>query len=168
MRPQHRMHGHTGFLVTARRLAPGVVPPERKRRPAKGAYARGGTGHPGSTTGGSSRHPGTARVDAIDRDPADAWTPEALGERVKSDKRIRRVRRSVTETSDAVVTVGLGSNCHGLWGRVTDEEARDVRRAQRARARGSERIGCGRARDPSRSTQGWRPGRAAEASRGAT
>ena len=37
VRPQHRMVGHTGFLVTARRLAPGVVPPPRRRRPAKGA-----------------------------------------------------------------------------------------------------------------------------------
>ena len=31
--PDHRMVGHTGFLVTARRLAPGVVPPPRRRRP---------------------------------------------------------------------------------------------------------------------------------------
>ena len=31
------MIGHTGFLVTARRLAPGVTPPPRRRRPAKGA-----------------------------------------------------------------------------------------------------------------------------------
>lgn len=37
VRPDHRMIGHTGFLVTARRLAPGVVPPARQRRPAKGA-----------------------------------------------------------------------------------------------------------------------------------
>ncbi len=37
VRPQHRMHGHTGFLVTSRRLAPGVSPPKRTRRPAKGA-----------------------------------------------------------------------------------------------------------------------------------
>ena len=37
VRPQHRMVGHTGFLVTARRLAPGVVPTPRRRRPAKGA-----------------------------------------------------------------------------------------------------------------------------------
>jgi tRNA (adenine57-N1/adenine58-N1)-methyltransferase len=37
VRPDHRMVGHTGFLVTARRLAPGVVPPPRRRRPAKGA-----------------------------------------------------------------------------------------------------------------------------------
>jgi tRNA (adenine57-N1/adenine58-N1)-methyltransferase catalytic subunit len=33
VRPEHRMVGHTGFLVTARRLAPGVVPPPRRRRP---------------------------------------------------------------------------------------------------------------------------------------
>ncbi|MBA2769954.1 MAG: tRNA (adenine-N1)-methyltransferase [Sporichthyaceae bacterium] len=39
VRPEHRMVGHTGFLVTARRLADGVVPPLRRRRPAKGAYA---------------------------------------------------------------------------------------------------------------------------------
>jgi len=38
VRPEHRMVGHTGFLVTARRFAPGVVPPPRRRRPAKGAH----------------------------------------------------------------------------------------------------------------------------------
>jgi tRNA (adenine57-N1/adenine58-N1)-methyltransferase len=37
VRPSHRMVGHTGFLVTARRLAPGVTAPPRRRRPAKGA-----------------------------------------------------------------------------------------------------------------------------------
>jgi tRNA (adenine57-N1/adenine58-N1)-methyltransferase len=37
VRPEHRMIGHTGFLVTARRMAPGVVAPPRRRRPAKGA-----------------------------------------------------------------------------------------------------------------------------------
>ena len=36
VRPQHRMVGHTGFLVTTRRLADGVEPPVRRRRPAKG------------------------------------------------------------------------------------------------------------------------------------
>ena len=43
VRPEHRMVGHTGFLVTARRLAPGVVPPPRRRRPAKGAQEEDGT-----------------------------------------------------------------------------------------------------------------------------
>jgi tRNA (adenine57-N1/adenine58-N1)-methyltransferase catalytic subunit len=37
VRPEHRMIGHTGFLVTARRMAPGVAAPPRRRRPAKGA-----------------------------------------------------------------------------------------------------------------------------------
>jgi tRNA (adenine57-N1/adenine58-N1)-methyltransferase catalytic subunit len=37
VRPEHRMIGHTGFLVTSRRLAHGVVAPPRRRRPAKGA-----------------------------------------------------------------------------------------------------------------------------------
>jgi tRNA (adenine57-N1/adenine58-N1)-methyltransferase len=35
VRPDHRMQGHTAFLVTARRLAPGVTAPTRQRRPAK-------------------------------------------------------------------------------------------------------------------------------------
>jgi len=35
VRPEHRMIGHTAFLVTARRLAPGVTAPVRQRRPAK-------------------------------------------------------------------------------------------------------------------------------------
>jgi tRNA (adenine57-N1/adenine58-N1)-methyltransferase catalytic subunit len=39
VRPEHRMIGHTGFLVTARRLADGVSPPPRRRRPSKGAHA---------------------------------------------------------------------------------------------------------------------------------
>lgn len=39
VRPDHRMIGHTGFLVTSRRLADGVTPPMRRRRPAKGAYS---------------------------------------------------------------------------------------------------------------------------------
>ncbi|HET7477293.1 MAG TPA: tRNA (adenine-N1)-methyltransferase [Dermatophilaceae bacterium] len=77
VRPQHRMHGHTGFLITTRRLAPGVSPPLRKRRPAKGAYEEGDD---------------TAYQD---------WEPADVGERAISDKRLRRLRRSVTNTSDA-------------------------------------------------------------------
>jgi tRNA (adenine57-N1/adenine58-N1)-methyltransferase len=69
VRPQHRMHGHTGFLITTRRLAPGVTPPLRKRRPAKGAYGEDFE-----------------------------ITPEDVGEVIPSDKKIRRARRSVTQT----------------------------------------------------------------------
>ena len=38
IRPGHKMNGHTGFLVTARRMAPGNPAPRKKRRPAPGAY----------------------------------------------------------------------------------------------------------------------------------
>ncbi len=37
VRPDHRMVGHTGFLVQARRLAEGVRAPQVRRRPAKAA-----------------------------------------------------------------------------------------------------------------------------------
>jgi tRNA (adenine57-N1/adenine58-N1)-methyltransferase len=76
VRPEHRMHGHTGFLVTTRRLAPGVNPPERTRRPAKGS---------------------TGAVAEVDS--AAAWDAVDLGERPVSEKKVRRVRRTVTQTS---------------------------------------------------------------------
>ncbi|SKB10381.1 tRNA (adenine-N1)-methyltransferase [Aeromicrobium choanae] len=38
VRPNHKMNGHTAFLVTARRLAPGQRPMPKTRRPAPGAY----------------------------------------------------------------------------------------------------------------------------------
>lgn len=39
VRPDHRMVAHTGFLVTTRKMAPGVTAPIRRRRPAPGAYS---------------------------------------------------------------------------------------------------------------------------------
>ncbi len=44
VRPRHDMVGHTGFLVSARRMAPGFTAPARKRRPAPGAYGEDYTG----------------------------------------------------------------------------------------------------------------------------
>lgn len=44
VRPDHRMVGHTGFLLITRRLAPGVTVPRRRRRPAPGAYGEDYTG----------------------------------------------------------------------------------------------------------------------------
>jgi tRNA (adenine57-N1/adenine58-N1)-methyltransferase catalytic subunit len=50
VRPEHRMVGHTGFLVTARRLACGVTAPPRRRRPAKGSqFSAEGENIPGIT-----------------------------------------------------------------------------------------------------------------------
>ncbi|WP_223690540.1 tRNA (adenine-N1)-methyltransferase [Leifsonia poae] len=70
VRPDHRMIAHTGFLITARRLAPGTILPELKRRPSKSDYS--------------------------DED-VEAWTPGALGERQSSPKSLRkRVRAAAT------------------------------------------------------------------------
>jgi tRNA (adenine57-N1/adenine58-N1)-methyltransferase len=66
VRPDHRMVGHTGFLITARRLAPGTVLAQPARRASKTEYGD---------------------------DDVELWTPGALGDAVKSDKRVRRVVR---------------------------------------------------------------------------
>ncbi len=63
VRPEHRMIGHTGFLITARRLAPGSVLPQLKRRASKSDFS--------------------------DED-MEAWTPGSLGERKVSDKGLRK------------------------------------------------------------------------------
>ena len=39
VRPDHRMIAHTAFLISSRRLAPGVTAPPRRRKPSKGAEA---------------------------------------------------------------------------------------------------------------------------------
>jgi tRNA (adenine57-N1/adenine58-N1)-methyltransferase len=44
VRPSHKMIGHTAFLVTARRMAPGQKAPRKTRRPAPGAYGVDYTG----------------------------------------------------------------------------------------------------------------------------
>jgi tRNA (adenine57-N1/adenine58-N1)-methyltransferase catalytic subunit len=79
VRPEHRMHGHTGFLITTRRLAPDTLAPARRRRPAKGAYGEDYT---------------------PERDQE--WSPEDVGERTVSDKRLRRIRRDVTGAAETL------------------------------------------------------------------
>ncbi|PPK94670.1 tRNA (adenine57-N1/adenine58-N1)-methyltransferase [Kineococcus xinjiangensis] len=86
VRPQHRMVGHTGFLLTTRRLADGVRPPLRKRRPAPGAYpvdeARGDAG--------AAEGAGVAE-----------WTEEDLGVRPVSAKKVRRAGREAARDAAA-------------------------------------------------------------------
>lgn len=71
VRPDHRMVAHTGFLITARRMAPGIPAPERRRRPAPGAYP----------------------VQEED------WSPEDFGEHPVSERKVRRVRRGLAAGS---------------------------------------------------------------------
>jgi len=77
VRPDHRMVAHTGFLLTARRLAPGAIPPEVRRRASKSSYG--------------------------DED-VELWTPGAVGDREITDKNLRkRVREAQKAASGARV-----------------------------------------------------------------
>ncbi|MEJ3404109.1 tRNA (adenine-N1)-methyltransferase [Rathayibacter sp. YIM 133350] len=82
VRPDHRMIGHTGFLLTARRLAPDTVLPELKRRPSKSDYS--------------------------DED-VEAWTPGALGDRTVSPKSLRKRVRAAGTSAAASKARDLGS-----------------------------------------------------------
>ncbi len=73
VRPDHRMVAHTGFLLTARRLAPGTVLPALKRRASKSEYT--------------------------DED-VELWTPGALGERETSDRKLRKTVRHARSLAD--------------------------------------------------------------------
>ncbi len=98
VRPQHRMVGHTGFLLTTRRLADGVRPPQRRRRPAKGvsdaAEGEGVLVSPwaGAPEGEDGDDTGTGTGTGFDE--------AALGVRPVSDK---KVRRAVREAGRGVV-----------------------------------------------------------------
>jgi tRNA (adenine57-N1/adenine58-N1)-methyltransferase len=87
VRPDHRMVAHTGFLLTARRLAPGTTLPQLKRRPSKSDYS--------------------------DED-VEAWTPGALGERTVTDKRLRKTARAAEATAERAVAAAENSPSESL------------------------------------------------------
>lgn len=66
VRPDHRMVAHTGFLITARRLADGAERLAPKRRASKTDFSE---------------------------EDMNAWTPASLGERQVSDRKLRRAAR---------------------------------------------------------------------------
>ena len=81
VRPDHRMVAHTGFLLTTRRLAPGVMLPQLKRRASK--------------------------TDFTDED-VEAWTPGSLGERTASDKRLRKTARAAQVEAEHATRAAAG------------------------------------------------------------
>ena len=91
VRPDHRMVAHTGFLLTARRLAAGSRPLTRRRPPARGAYDDGGY-----------------------------WTPEEVGERTSTDRKVRRVLRDSLAKQPEDATPVLP----GVCGSADDERVR--------------------------------------------
>ncbi|KDA05699.1 SAM-dependent methyltransferase [Microbacterium sp. CH12i] len=77
VRPDHRMVAHTGFLLTARRLAPDTIAPEVKRRASKSSYGD---------------------------DDVEQWTPGAVGDREITDKNLRKRVREATKAADGALS----------------------------------------------------------------
>jgi len=73
VRPEHRMIGHTGFLITARRMAPGSAAPNFK----------------------------TKNKPEFSDEDLSAWNPEHMGERKVSDKKLRKTIRSAEAAAEA-------------------------------------------------------------------
>ncbi len=73
VRPDHRMIGHTGFLVIARRLAPDTIVPKFK---------------------------GKQKPEFSDEDIS-AWNPDHLGERTVSAKKLRKSIRNANSAAEA-------------------------------------------------------------------
>lgn len=82
VRPDHRMIGHTGFLLTARRLAPGAIPPDVRKRALK--------------------KPTYSDVDV------EAWTPGAVGDRQITDKNLRKRLRDARRAVDGARIAAAG------------------------------------------------------------
>jgi tRNA (adenine57-N1/adenine58-N1)-methyltransferase len=71
VRPDHRMIAHTGFLMSARRLAPGAKLPQfKQKRASKTEYTQ---------------------------DDMDVWLPDAIGQRPISEKKLRKTVRKVAQ-----------------------------------------------------------------------
>lgn len=74
VRPEHRMISHTGFLLSARRLAAGTTLPEfKKRRASKAEH---------------TQH------------DIDIWLSENIGQRPVSEKKLRKTMRKVTQEAN--------------------------------------------------------------------
>ncbi len=82
VRPDHRMVAHTGFLLTARRLAPGAIPPDVRKRALK--------------------KPSYSDIDV------EAWTPGAVGDRQITDKNLRKRIREAQRAVDGARLAATG------------------------------------------------------------
>ncbi len=95
VRPDHRMVAHTGFLLWARRLAPGAIPPEVKRRASKSSYG--------------------------DED-VELWTPGAVGDREITDKNLRKRVREAQRAAEGA-RLASGADAHAEPETHADDEA---------------------------------------------
>ena len=117
VRPGHSMIGHTAFLVTARRMAPGQRPPMKKRRPAPGAY---GPDYAGPRPPGVPEEAGRG----LTRRRPGPTGPRSNREKRDADSSVKGHRGRVGSTQ--------GGGTHEQWsGRL---ERRGAKRARAGRA----------------------------------
>lgn len=98
VRPDHRMVAHTGFLITARRLAPQTAVPQLKRRASKSEF--------------DDADLEAWTPDLVDGDGS-IWTPSVVGERGKSDKVLRKKVRDAKRLADQRRDGGSGEGQAG-------------------------------------------------------
>jgi tRNA (adenine57-N1/adenine58-N1)-methyltransferase len=87
VRPDHRMVAHTGFLLCARRLAPGAVPPDVRKR--------------------------TVRKTAYGDEDVEQWTPGAVGDRLITDKNLRKRVREAQRAAEGTRRAAESDAFHG-------------------------------------------------------
>lgn len=110
IRPDHRMVGHTGFLIMARRLAPESTPLVPTKRPAPGAYNE-------DMPWNDERFEGT------------------FSERTISEKKLRKVRRDVAHRADVEATGSQenGPRSEAMRQQLQAEAEERVRRSRATR-----------------------------------
>ena len=90
VRPDHRMVAHTGFLLTARLLAPGTTLPAKQQR--------------------GSKNPGTLDdVEAWTPSDDDRWSEDAVGAKQVSDKVLRKRSRQAQRAAEHAESQGAPS-----------------------------------------------------------
>ena len=94
VRPDHRMVAHTGFLITARRLADGARRLAPKRRASKSEYTQ---------------------------EDLQAWTPLSLGEREVTDKKARRAGRDARHLAERAAQADAGAREQASSAAPTDD-----------------------------------------------
>jgi len=101
VRPDHRMVGHTGFLLIARRMAAGVKPPLRKRRPSKG-YPDAGNLDDARLSGDEAAPANTLSESSEYHAAEPEFTEDALEIRPVSERKIRRTLNEINKNQTVI------------------------------------------------------------------
>ncbi len=111
VRPEHRMIGHTGFLITARRTAAGITDTEIADTENTGAdITAAGVEDGGPLVHGLDRRPAKASMGKPGAwsSASIVWSDETVGLRTQSPKKTRRVLRDLQSRVNTWLGDGIG------------------------------------------------------------